>query len=56
VDEDSIVIQPLRRVHRYAIAAMAIVLTLVLGAALLLREDPATQDGWPFQSATERLP
>jgi hypothetical protein len=56
MDEDSLVIQPLRRAHRYAIAAMAVVLTLVLAAALLLREDPAIQDDWPFQSATERQP
>lgn len=49
-------IQPLRRVHRYVIAALAIVLPLVLAAALLLREDPPLQRDWPFESAMKRRP
>ncbi|MGH9372533.1 MAG: hypothetical protein ACRD15_13465 [Vicinamibacterales bacterium] len=49
-------IQPLRRAHRYVIAALAIVLPLVLAAAILLREDPAVQRNWPFRSAVEGRP
>jgi hypothetical protein len=37
-------------------AALAIVLPLVLAAALLLREDPAVQLHWPFESTAEPRP